>query len=181
MDYDTRYIFETEKINSDFLKRVHISKCPPWIEKACLDFKKEAYCHYNTMHLQELLVSMLSEDIENQVQYVIGYILRGVPVEHAFIKIGDHYFDPTIPYEETNNDEFYELLSMGLKERQQFTQNAGTSEHGVLMLNLRDSEQYRYLFNVENEIIMLNALNEMLNNESSSEPMVDTDIVNLRL
>ncbi|GGB52693.1 hypothetical protein GCM10011607_11500 [Shewanella inventionis] len=169
MEQDIKYIFETERINSAHLKLVVLDKCPKWMTEACEEFKKDAYCHYNTMHLQRMIVSLLPDEQSKQVKYVIGYILRGVPVEHAFLKIGDKYFDPTIDYEETKNDEVYELLSLDCDEVKAVTGKHGTEDHGVLMLNLRKNEDYKYLFNFDNEEIMIDAIKQMIESEHDFE------------
>jgi len=179
MNQDTKYIFDTERINSDYLKRVELSRCPDWMVEACSEFKRQAYCHYNTMHLQQLIVDHLPDEQSEKVKYVIGYILRGVPVEHAFIKIGDAYFDPTIDYEETAADEIYELLSLTSKEVSKITNAHGTQDHGVIMLSLRNSDEYKYLFNSDNEVIMIDAIKQML--EAESEDVFEPDFSEMKL
>lgn len=165
MNQDKVYIFETERINSEHLKRVTLSPCPRWMIDACAEFKKDAYCHYNTMHLQQLIVDLLPEEQSEKVKYVIGFILRGVPVEHAFLKIGDLYFDPTLDFELTVNDDIYELLTLTKDEVSKFTEAHGTQDHGVIMLSLRNSDDHKHLFNANNEVIMLEAIQKILDSD----------------
>ncbi|QIR16496.1 hypothetical protein [Shewanella aestuarii] len=169
MNQDTKYIFETERINSDYLKQVTLEPCPDWMIEACAEFKKDAYCHFNTMHLQDVIVNLLPKEQSQQVKYVIGYVLRGVPIEHAFLKIGDKYFDPTIDVSETQDDEIYELLSLTADEVRHMTRKFGTQDHGVVMLSLRNSDDYKHLFNFNNEELMIDAIKNMLDNEQDLE------------
>ena len=117
------------------------------------------------MHLQQLIVDLLPEEQSEKVKYVIGFILRGVPVEHAFLKIGDLYFDPTLDFELTVNDDNYELLTLTKDEVSKFTEAHGTQDHGVIMLSLRNSDDHKHLFNANNEVIMLEAIQKILDSD----------------
>ena len=66
------------------------------------DFRKKE-CYSNALHTAELLehideVSLMGKVVKKpEVKYVEGYLLTlGLPIDHAFNKIGDWYFDVTM-------------------------------------------------------------------------------------
>lgn len=48
--------------------------------------------------------------------YVLGYVNIGFPIEHAFIKVGDRYIDPTYEVFGIEVSEYYSVLEVPLSQ-----------------------------------------------------------------
>ena len=105
------------------LKRVEISSVrdlfdPKTVERldAIGKFKKKE-CYANALHAAQILnnmdnVTFLGENVGSvEVEYVEGYMCYGViPIEHAFNKVGDYYFDVTREFLfDTTNEEYFKV------------------------------------------------------------------------
>lgn len=146
---DLEYLLNVEQINTARLKKVDFKQVPMWLEGLISDFKKENYCHYNATKTVLLLnekFNRLQVNKTNDIKYVIGLIVGLDVHEHAFIKIGEHYFDPTISVEKTKDYEVYSLLELNVDEMQSLIEKNDMHEHGLLMMTIRTDERYAELF-----------------------------------
>lgn len=105
------YQKEYYKKRLDCLNRVPMHSVHELFDKETADllkrlgrFKKKE-CYANALHASEIIQSMgevyiLGEKVENpEVKYVEGYVLVfGIPIDHAFNRIGDHWFDVTMDF-----------------------------------------------------------------------------------
>lgn len=85
--------------------------------------KKE--CYSNALHTAELLdrideVTLMGKTVRNpEVRYVEGYLLTlGLPIDHAFNKIGDWYFDVTMDllHGRVDGDSYWTVGEWGYSE-----------------------------------------------------------------
>jgi hypothetical protein len=146
---DLAYLFNAEQINIDALKKVDLVDLPSWIDSVVAEFHKENYCHYNAMTLVQTMKNNISEEhsgLLSDIKYVIGYIVGLDIVEHAFVKIGDSYYDPTLPLSKSKDLDIYVLEEIDAFEMQILLEKYNMKDHGLLLMNFRRDIEFQHLF-----------------------------------
>jgi hypothetical protein len=96
-------------------------------------------CFYNA-------AIMLSVMHRIDMKYVIGYASAPVPFEHAWIKVGGSYYDPTWEiFDKPFGSEYLSLSEMGLEELDKTMTAMKTDEPPDLMALHRFRRQNSYL------------------------------------
>ncbi|MDA0152403.1 hypothetical protein OH460_08820 [Vibrio sp. Makdt] len=82
--------------------------------------------------------------------YVLGYVNVGIPVEHAWIKVGDRYIDPTYETFGIKVDEYYSVLEVPITKM--FNLVTGIAQHSndvpraPMLHGLSKHPDFQYLF-----------------------------------
>jgi len=96
-----------EKTYGQKLKKVKVSKLPEEYKEKC---KSEAKACWNNAFVSATKIP--------GAEYVIGWtVTQGIPIEHAWVKQGGTYYDPTIELalqRDPTKDDYYVLDEMGL-------------------------------------------------------------------
>ncbi|KJG37691.1 hypothetical protein UA32_12060 [Photobacterium angustum] len=89
----TKFIHMAYGVKSEHLKPVIINSLPEYLLNEAKKIIKPKCCYDNCYKLAS----------EWNITYVIGFgVVEGFPIHHAWIKIGDSYFDPTLEATQTN-------------------------------------------------------------------------------
>ncbi len=148
MNKDVRYILNAEGINPDRVKLVELSPLPDWLEIVNHNYRAQ-YCHKNVMNLLLELKSVLGgkyQDFDQEIKYVLGYVANEKVHEHAFLKIGNKYYDPTISLEISRTIDTFSLVEVSLTEVETILGRTGMASHGLLMMTLRECSEYADYF-----------------------------------
>lgn len=146
---DLAYLFEAVQINTEKLRRIEFTKMPEWIAALVKTFHKDNYCHFNSMSLVNALISSLPMDqteLSSGIKYVVGYLVGLDIAEHAFVKIGSTYYDPTLALELSANLEVYALAEISACDMPSLLNKYEMHDHGLLMMNLRRDREFSNLF-----------------------------------
>lgn len=117
------FIQLTHGINPDFLKEVDV--VPMTVEQLAVakDIVQPQQCFDNCFELAASL----------NATYVLGVYCGLIPIEHAFIKVGDKYYDPTLEIVTGNLEgQYFSFLEIPLSELVEFitkVQEVNRSEH----------------------------------------------------
>ena len=101
---------------------VDVESMPLEIRELAHKLVKPKACFYNA-------AMMLSVMRRNDVKYVVGYVSAPVPFEHAWIRVGESYYDPT--WEILNKSfgsEYLPLIEMWWEELDKVMNCMGTDE-----------------------------------------------------
>jgi hypothetical protein len=167
---DLNYLFSTEHINVEVLQKVDLVEMPIWIKSIITKFHKENYCHFNAMELVKTMGSHMPQEqseLLSSIKYVIGYIVGLDIVEHAFVKIGNSYYDPTLPLSKSKDLDIYALEEIDAIEMQWMLEKYNMHEHGLLMINFRRDSKFSHLF-CEPKDSMLRILEASIDEYNSS-------------
>lgn len=89
---------------------VDVESMPSDIRKVANGLVTQRACFYNAA----MMVSVLRR---GDMKYVIGYASSPVPFEHAWIRVGELYYDPTWEiYDQAFGSEYLSLCEMGWEE-----------------------------------------------------------------
>lgn len=83
---------ESKGISRQLVQPVQVSCMPTELKKSIheLNLCRPNQCYDNVWRI------VLDKQFENlNVEYVLGFGVRVLPVSHSLLKIGDQYFDPT--------------------------------------------------------------------------------------
>lgn len=107
MNDDLRLLTLIEAVNPDKVKKVNIDLLPKEFLKMAHELMKPRMCFNNAYDfITELFIGF--EYHPNDLSYVLGFSYKyGMFLEHAWVKIGDQYFDPTWQLFSNSEGDFY--------------------------------------------------------------------------
>ncbi|MCD9485852.1 hypothetical protein GLP21_12070 [Photobacterium carnosum] len=89
-----KFILMSTGIKSEMLAEVSISPMTNFVRDVAECIVKPKQCYDNSFKLLQRLIQTTTED----VKYVLGMCVCSsiLPIEHAWIKVGAKYYDPTL-------------------------------------------------------------------------------------
>lgn len=162
--FDLAYLFESVQINTEELRKIEFTEMPEWIAALVKSFHKENYCHYNSMSLVNALINSIpvsQSELSTGIKYVVGYLVGLDIAEHAFVKIGSTYYDPTLSLRLTAELDVYALAEISAGDMSSMLDKYQMQDHGLLMMNLRRDREFSHLF-VEPADLMLKTMKRSL-------------------
>ena len=97
-------------------KEITISKTPKGIDKG---FPRKRECYKNAF-------KVVSDNYNNEILYVEGIIIfHGIPIEHAWNKIGDTYFDVTAEIDGSKYEEYISIVEIGYDKIHEYAYKTG--------------------------------------------------------
>ncbi|MDI5833323.1 hypothetical protein OCF84_20635 (plasmid) [Shewanella xiamenensis] len=170
---ELQYLLSVEQINSELIKKVVLSPNPDWLNNLIEAFKRDNYCHFNAMKLVEVLNSKIPHNdnlLKTEIKYVLG-LIAGLDVhEHAFIKIGNNYYDPANDLRVREYD-VYSLLEINQVELIELLDKHDMHEFGLLLMTLRKDEDFSHLFIANFDTISADIELELINYLQQEESM----------
>ncbi|MBE8233471.1 MAG: hypothetical protein HAW67_07005 [Endozoicomonadaceae bacterium] len=136
MNEGLNYTFELEGVDVSHLNSVAFSIMPYWLQKIVNSIHQLQKCHSNSLSVFRQLASSGFQGMD-QIKYVLGYITADNVVEHAFIRIGDCFYDPTLSHEQLAGFDIYSFLELDLTEVNDICQTRDDEEiviHEVIKL-----------------------------------------------
>lgn len=177
MREDVRYILNTEGINPNRTRLVRVSPMPEWLQMVNQNSRAK-YCHINAysvlLELKEALGDKY-EKFEGDVKYVLGFIANEKVHEHAFLKIADKYYDPTISEEVSSTIDTYSLVELSLPAVQSILERTGMVKHGLLLMTLRDCDEFAEYFTaptIEDVISEVQKVVDQMDSSSGLSPSI---------